>query len=309
MAWTVARQGWRCETTSPATNTMQSFYVAVNGVRLHVTDWGGEGSPVLFAHPTGFLGAVWRPVIAQMRASGFSGRVLTFDQRGHGLSSKPDQGYEWPNFVGDVRQLISALELRDFLGVGHSAGATTLACASALDPGRARRLILIDPILFDPTMRELKRGRDNPMAAKTRTRRLIWASREELFQSFRRRSPYETWTDEALRVYVEEGTFERPDGEFELYCPGRIEAQIYQNADSIDGFSCLAALRIPALIVRGERTDSFDETRAKRAISCLQEGRLLTVPNATHYVPMEQPRLVADVILAEHAAWGYTETP
>jgi pimeloyl-ACP methyl ester carboxylesterase len=288
---------------------MQSFFVAVNGVRLRVADWGGDGAAVLFAHPTGFLGAVWRPVIDCMRAAGFSGRVLTFDQRGHGLSSKPDQGYQWSNFVDDVQELIRVLDLREFLGVGHSAGATTLACASARDPGRARGLILIDPILIDATTAHFKSGRDNPMAAKTRTRRLVWASRAELYESFRRRSPYDTWTDRALRIYVEEGTFERPDGEYELYCPGRIEAQIYQNAGSIDGFSCLAALRIPTLIVRGERSDSFDEARAGRAVSCLRQGRLLTVPKATHYVPMEQPHLIADLILAEQAARGYTETP
>jgi pimeloyl-ACP methyl ester carboxylesterase len=288
---------------------MQSFHVVVNGVRLHVTDWGGEGMPVLFAHPTGFLGAVWRPVIDRMRARGFTGRVLTFDQRGHGLSSKPDRGYEWGNFIEDVRALIASLDLREFLGVGHSAGATTLACASARDPGRARSLILIDPILFDPAISEHRRGRDNPMAARTRTRRLLWASREELFQSFRDRPPYDTWTDESLRAYVEEGTFERPDGEYELYCPGRIEAQIYQNADSIDGFACLSALRIPALIVRGERTESFDVARAGRALACLRVGRLLTVPNTTHYVPMERPGLVADLVLAECTPAGYTKTP
>lgn len=288
---------------------MKSFYVAVNGVRLSVTDWGGEGSAVLFAHPTGFLGAVWRPVIKQMRAGGFPGRVLTFDQRGHGLSSKPDQGYEWSNFVDDVCALIVTLDLQDFVGVGHSAGATTLACASVRDPGRARGLILIDPILIDTAMSEFRRGRDNTMAAKTRTRRLVWSSRAELYESFRQRSPYDTWTEEALRAYVDEGTFERPDGEYELYCPGRIEAQIYQNADSIDGFACLTALRIPAVIVRGQRTDSFDEARASRALSCLREGRLLTVPGATHYVPMEQPRLIAELVLAERTAWGYTETP
>ena len=149
---------------------MQSFHVVVNGVRLHVTDWGGEGMPVLFAHPTGFLGAVWRPVIDRMRARGFTGRVLTFDQRGHGLSSKPDRGYEWGNFIEDVRALIASLDLREFLGVGHSAGATTLACASARDPGRARSLILIDPILFDPAISEHRRGRDNPGPRRARRR-------------------------------------------------------------------------------------------------------------------------------------------
>jgi pimeloyl-ACP methyl ester carboxylesterase len=271
-------------------------------MRIHVTDWGGDGSGLFFAHPTGFLGAVWRPVIEALRRRGFDGRVLTFDQRGHGLSSKPDRGYEWPNFVTDVGELVRALEIEGYVGVGHSAGATTLAGVAADDPGRFRRLVLIDPILFDGATIDARTARSNPLARRTRTRRLVWSSREELSESFRSRPPYDTWTEEALAAYVDAGTFERPDGEIELLCPGRIEAQIYENAAGMDGFACLRALKVPALLVRGERSDSFDAARAERALSLLDRGRCLTIPDTTHYVPMEKPEVVADVILAEFAS-------
>jgi pimeloyl-ACP methyl ester carboxylesterase len=266
-------------------------------VRLHVDDWGGEGAGLFFAHPTGFLGAVWRPVIEAVRRRGFDRRVLTFDQRGHGLSSKPDRGYEWPNFVDDVAALVSVLALEGFVGVGHSAGATTLAGVSARDARRFRRLILIDPILFDGV--RAPASRDSSLARRTRTRRLVWGSRAELRRSFRSRPPYDTWTDEALDAYVNAGTFERPDGEIELLCPGRIEAQIYEHAPEMDGFGCLRELTVPALLVRGENSDAFDAARADRALSLLREGRCITIPGTTHYVPMEKPALVADLVLAE----------
>jgi pimeloyl-ACP methyl ester carboxylesterase len=274
----------------------------VNDVRLHVTDWGGDDPGLFFAHPTGFLGAVWRPVIEALRARGFTRRVITFDQRGHGLSSKPDVGYEWSRFVDDVAELVRELALDRCVGVGHSAGATTLACVAAREVGRFRRLVLVDPILFDRRVDPFDDGPDNALAARTRTRRLVWSSRAELFESFRSRPPYDTWTDVALASYVEAGTFERPDGEIELLCPGRIEAQIYRNAASMDAFACLRALTIPVVLVRGERSDSFDARRAERALASLRDGRSLTVSGASHYVPMEKPELVADLVLAEFSA-------
>ena len=281
---------------------MRSFYVHVNGVRLNVTDWGGEGRGVFFAHPTGFLGAIWAPIIEEIRQRGFPARILTFDQRGHGLSSKPDAGYEWSRFVDDVAALVRELALESYVGVGHSAGATTLCCVAARDNMPFRRLLLIDPILFDRHVEDGGDGRANPLSQRTRTRRLVWSSRSELFDSFRSRPPYDTWTDAALANYVEKGTFERPDGEIELLCPGRIEAQIYQNAASIDAYACLRKLSIPVLVVRGERSDSFTGERHDRAMASLSNGRSLTVPGASHYVPMEKPSLVADLVLAEVSA-------
>jgi pimeloyl-ACP methyl ester carboxylesterase len=274
-----------------------SSRIRIGDVTIHVDDWGGSGETLLFAHPTGFLGAVWLPVIRRLRAAGFDGRIYTFDQRGHGLSSKPDEGYQWRHFIDDVRALAASLDLEGAIGIGHSAGATTLAGVAAEDPQRLRRLLLIDPILIEPAGHES--GKANPMSMRTRTRRLVWSSREELFESFRSRPPYDTWGEEALRAYVDHGTFERPDGEIELLCPGRIEAQVYQNAASVDGYALLRTLSIPVLLVRGERSDSFSAERASRALACLQNGRLMTIENATHFVPMELPDLTASLVLSE----------
>jgi pimeloyl-ACP methyl ester carboxylesterase len=273
--------------------------ITVNGIGLNVSDWGGSGRDVLFAHPTGFLGAIWRPIIERLRAAGFDGRVVSYDARGHGRSAKPDSGYEWGTFVADARALIEELGLKAVLGVGHSAGSTTLACAAAEDPARFRSLVMIDPILFDSETARAMHGIENPMAARTRTRRLVWSSRSELFASFRHRAPYETWTDEALQAYVDEGTFERPDGEIELWCPGRIEAQIYENAASFPCFDYLRRIVTPVLLVRGEHSGSFPERRARLALDAIAGARLLTIEGTDHYLPMEQPDRVADLILAE----------
>ncbi|RMD84948.1 MAG: alpha/beta hydrolase [Candidatus Dadabacteria bacterium] len=276
--------------------------VDVGGLYLHVDDWGGRPPGVVFAHPTGFMGAIWKPVIDAMRGSGFDGEIVTFDQRGHGRSAKPDSGYHWERFVEDAVALFDRLGIENAVGVGHSAGATTIGCAAARLPRAFRRLVLIDPILFDPVADAEFLRAENPLAARTRGRRLVWESREEMLASYRHRFPYDTWTEEALRVYVQYGTFDRPDGMVELWCPGRIEAQVYENAASMDVFAELSKVQVPTLLVRGEHSLSFPPERAERALATIPESRLITVEGTTHYVPMEAPDRVAQIVLAEFNA-------
>lgn len=282
----------------------QSSWIDVDEVRIHVSDWGGDESDcAVLLHPTGFLGAVWRPIITRMRCRGFSGRILTVDQRGHGLSSKPDEGYQWIHFENDLEAVLKALKIRGALAIGHSAGGTIGAGVAARFPERFRRVVLVDPILVDAaTAEKVRQSGDHPMAARTRNRRLVWPSRDELFSSYRARSPYSTWSEEALRDYVDFGTFDRPDGEIELLCPGRLEAQVYENVGDPDGFERLAGVKVPVLIVRGETSDSFPVAGAQRALRALEQGRLIELAGCGHFMPMERPDEIADICIAESRA-------
>ena len=280
----------------------QESYVAAGQLRLAVQDWGGRGQTLLLSHPTGFLGAVWRPVIEALRDEGFDGRIISYDHRGHGLSSKPDNGYEWERFATDTELLMAALGLEGIVGAGHSAGATTLAAVSAANPSRFKRLVLVDPIIFDAELRSAMGEGPNPLAERTRARRMVWDSREQIIESFAGREPYDTWTKEALEAYVRPGSFDRPDGMVELLCPGRIEAQVYEQATEFDALSCLGKVRVPCLIVRGQTSGSFPEERAARALAVMPDARMVTVAGTSHFVPMERPGELARLIACETRA-------
>jgi non-heme chloroperoxidase len=49
-------------------------------------------------------------------------RVVTYDRRGFGQSSKPTTGYNYDTFAEDLHKLISQLKLRDLVLVGFSMG-------------------------------------------------------------------------------------------------------------------------------------------------------------------------------------------
>ena len=265
----------------------QHHDVSLDHLRFHYDAWGDHGPPVVLVHATGFLGYVWKPI-----AEGLSRdyHVFALDQRGHGDSAKPESGYAWEVFANDLHRFLVVLRLKEVIAVGHSAGATAIAVCAAHHPGRISRAVLIDPVLVPAGARG--HNFENPLAYRARKRRMVWESRSAMFHSYRTRAPFKTWREDVLRAYIEEGTTVRPDGQIELKCPGTIEAQIYDMASHLDGFSVLPRVGIPALLIRGEASETLAAESAALAVSLLPHGRLMTLTATTHFVPMERPDAV-----------------
>jgi len=267
--------------------------VRVGQLSLHYLDFGGDGPPLLFLHATGFHAWVWLPY-AQRFAVRY--RVLALDQRGHGESDKPTSGYRWERFGDDLVGFLEALELSGVRAVGHSKGGTAIAAAAAAaGTRRLERAVLIEPVLVaGPPMAEP--AWENPLSVGARRRRNVWPSREAMFATLRPKMPFETWEEEFVRLYVEHGVADRPDGQVELRCPGEIEAQIYAHTPMTDGFALLERLAVPTLLVRGERSPGFGEREAADALRRLPAGTLRTIARAGHFAPMERSAAVGAAI-------------
>jgi non-heme chloroperoxidase len=80
----------------------------------------GSGSPVVLIHGWPLNGDAWEKQTAALLAAGH--RVITYDRRGFGRSSKPAIGYNYETFAADLNALLSALNLTDVSLVGHSMG-------------------------------------------------------------------------------------------------------------------------------------------------------------------------------------------
>jgi pimeloyl-ACP methyl ester carboxylesterase len=116
--------------------------------------------------------------------------------------------------------------------------------------------------------------------------------------AYRGRPTFEHWREDVLRLYAEEGTFRREDGQIELKCPGEIEAQVFENSASLNIWDVLPRVDCPTLVMKGERTEGFLSMVATGAAARMPNARLVTVPNAGHLAPMERPEAVAAEILA-----------
>src|SRR2546430_11368698 len=73
----------------------------------------------LFPYTTLFRssGASWEKQTAALLAAGH--RVITYDRRGFGRSSKPAVGYNYDTFAADLDAVLSALNLMDVSLVGR----------------------------------------------------------------------------------------------------------------------------------------------------------------------------------------------
>ena len=80
----------------------------------------GSGSPVVLIHGWPLNGDAWEKQTAALLAAGH--RVITYDRRGFGRSSKPGLGYNYDTFAADLNALLIALDLTGVSLVGHSMG-------------------------------------------------------------------------------------------------------------------------------------------------------------------------------------------
>ena len=117
----------------------RSQFIVVDGVRLHVADWGGNGPHghrpnLLLLHANGFLGYVYRALIRHLVPHY---RVWTIDLRGQGDSESGKlTETHWQSMAQDVVGVMDQLGLGEFYGVGHSGGGALLALHVAESCGR-----------------------------------------------------------------------------------------------------------------------------------------------------------------------------
>ncbi len=279
-----------------------SFALAESGITISALDWGGDGALAILHHANGFCGALWAPV-AEMLSGNY--RVVALDARGHGDSCKPTkaEAYRWESFADDLiavsdRLLAETEQKAVGLVVGHSFGGTASLVAAAKRPRLFRRLVLVDPVVPPPPELQGKLdGRQAALllAANARRRRRIWGSREEAKRAWRGRSFFSSWDQRVLELYLSEGMVERQDGQVELKCPPEVEALIFEAGTELDLYSFAREVSVPALILHAG-SGSFPREFHEALAASLGNARLEIV-DASHLLPMEEPRLVAEAAL------------
>ena len=125
-------------------------------IELYYEDLG-TGKPVLLIHGWPLSGASWERQTAALLASGH--RVITYDRRGFGRSTKPSIGYDYDTLATDTYKLIEALDLHDVTLVGFSMGGGEVAryLGKYAEPGRVAKAVFMSSVA--PALRH---SGDNP---------------------------------------------------------------------------------------------------------------------------------------------------
>jgi pimeloyl-ACP methyl ester carboxylesterase len=93
-------------------------------IELYYEDQG-TGQPVVLIHGYPLNGHSWELQTRDLLAAGY--RVITYDRRGFGQSSKVGFGYDYDTFAADLNTVLETLDLRDVVLVGFSMGTGELA--------------------------------------------------------------------------------------------------------------------------------------------------------------------------------------
>jgi pimeloyl-ACP methyl ester carboxylesterase len=124
-------------------------------VKIHYQDVG-KGQPVVLIHGWPLSLEMWEYQINDLVDAGF--RVIAYDRRGFGKSSRPYNGYDYDSLTDDLQALLENLDLQDVTLIGFSMGGGEVArYFTRYDGARVSRAVLISAVT--PYMLQTK---DNP---------------------------------------------------------------------------------------------------------------------------------------------------
>lgn len=271
---------------------MTSFVNGHDGVRLRIAVDDGDGAGILMSHATGFCLDVWDPVVADLRGLGVSAPVARWDHRFHGDSGRA-ASFDWWDAGRDALTVIDALGWGTVgIGVGHSYGGAALVLAELLRPGTFTRLLLIEPIIFPGPY---ERFPDQPLVVMSRKRTPSFPSRAAAFENYENKGPFARWDKRALDAYVD-GGFVEHDGAWRLKCDPDDEAETFLAATMHAAWERLGEVRCPVFVVAGEHSDSHPTDYLAAQTGRFPNAVHDIVDDASHFLPMEQPGRVAELI-------------
>lgn len=267
-------------------------------------EWGerGEGPSVLLLHATGFHARLWDQVVATLPAGT---HVIAPDHLGHGRSAKPASLSEWAITADALLPLVDRFAGTKLVGCGHSMGSYVLSRLAAERPDAFAHIFLIDPVIMDPVFYAHAAGQSVPDASEhpVSRRRNRWDGWEAMLASFAERPPYAHWEPQVLADYCRYGLLPAADGEsWELACPPRLEASVYLGAAHTDPYAWLGRITAPSTVIRarsGERSGNLDFSVSPSwpglgaKLGAVRDEQWA---EHSHFIPMEVPRRLADLI-------------
>jgi pimeloyl-ACP methyl ester carboxylesterase len=262
-------------------------------------DWGGVGPTLHFAHANGFPPGTYRKLLETLTDRH---RVVSSAARPLWLPEPKVELGDWTELAGDLAAELGGRNLRGILAVGHSLGGVASLLAAAEDPGLFRAVVAIDPLVltgrlsvFWGLMKAAGQAHRLGLVRGARARRDHWTDHETIRSSYGRKKIFNRWDPEVLDDYIECGTVTLPGGGIGLRYPRAWEAKIFEIAPH-DLWRTLRRLEVPVLFIQGEQSDTFRNSAARRAARELRNADVAVVKDSTHFVPMEKPRKVGELI-------------
>lgn len=279
-------------------NPLEKILFENAGVALHAVAAGPKDGPVavlLHGFPEFWYG--WLKPTEPLAEAGF--RVIVPDQRGYNLSGKPRRvaSYALRELVSDVIAIADQLGQKKILLAGHDWGAAVAWSTALWHPERIAKLAIVN-VPHPSVLRRFLNTRPRQMLRSWYIFffQIPWLP-ETFFSAF---DFY--FARRALLRSSRPGTFSAEDlAQYRAAWsqPGALTAMInwYRAAVRYRTRFADSTVRVPTRILWGERDKFLISEMARASLRYCTDGELFPFPDATHWLPHEEPARVSELLV------------
>ena len=247
------------------------------GIRMHYAAAGDPAAePVILLH--GYTDS-WRSYELVLADLARTRRVYALDQRGHGETDRPDDGYLVRDLASDVVAFMDAMRIPRAAVVGHSMGSLVAQFVTQAAPTRVTRLVLVG----SGTRAANITGVDDFKAAIDALTDPVPEAFAREFQRSSVNLPVpEAFMDGAVRTT--------------LRMPARTWRRILDGMIASGPATELARHRVPTLLIWGDRDATFGRAEQDGLLGLIPGARLVVYEETGHSPHWERPeRFAGDV--------------
>jgi len=275
---------------------VQERRVPTSGPALAIRDHAG-GEPAILALHGLASNARWWDLVAERLAPRF--RVIAVDLRGHGLSDRPETGYDFATVSRDLAELLDQVHPAPVVAAGHSWGASVVLEFGVDYPDRTRAVVCVDGGATDM---KAYFGPDWTMAEQMMKPPQLTGLTPETIRRWMDSSPISEGSDSGTAAAILLGNFE-DDGSGQGTLRPRLELahhmQIARELYELDGYALMARLACPVLLVPAGHPDHEDLPKVRameHARAVLGDRARITWVDGVHDIPVQRPDEVAAAI-------------
>jgi pimeloyl-ACP methyl ester carboxylesterase len=273
-----------------AAESVPTRHLHVHGVDLSYVDQGA-GAPVVFVHGAFLDYRFWEP---QRQAIAQQYRFIAYTSRYHGTAAWPDTGkdYSAATHAADLAAFLRQLQAGPVHLVGHSYGGLLTALVAVEHPELLRSLTLAEPgigaLLTD--MPEGKLALDDRGKALAAVREAVKAG-----DAIQATKLFFEWVNNQGA-----GAFDQqPEAVRQIILDNARTVPLLLAAPAPPAVSCatLGGVKVPTLVIGGEQTPRYFSLINEVVVRCIPGSRLVTIPQATHPMPIQNPAAFNEALL------------
>jgi pimeloyl-ACP methyl ester carboxylesterase len=261
-----------------------------DGAELAVWDLEGDGPDapvVVLPHCWGCSHEIWLPVARRLREQG--ARVVLYDQRGHGASTRGTAPLEIETLAHDLTEVLEATDVHDAVLAGHSMGGMSIMSLATHRPDvlreRAKATVLVSTAATSMGDRSAQAARvaSAVIASPVVTRAMRAKGGHVLVRS--------AFGDSPVRAHL--------DLTRDLFggCHGTVRGDFLRSISTMDLTEGVATMEVPTTVMVGTRDALTLPVKADQIVATVPGARLVTLQNRGHMLPLEDPDTVTDEIM------------